>query len=447
MASRRAISHPLHTVVAVSERSCGFSSVQGETVALSTLADLKSGGTPSKGEPSYWGGDIPWLTPKDMSDFTGLTQDRVTPLAIGNGTRIAPANSVFVAVRGMSLHNEIRVVFASQPMAFNQDIKAVVTREVNPAFLYYALTAAKPKLLSSVEAAGHGTGVLPTDKLSGLEILRLATVDQAAIAQILSSLDDKIELNRRTNQTLEAMARALFKDWFVDFGPVHAKMEGQAAYLAKDLWNTFPTKLVASIPETWDRIPLDQAANFLNGLALQKFPPTGFSDLPAIKIADLRAGFPRGDAWATGEIPASYVINDGDVIFSWSGSLIQRIWTGGKGALNQHLFKVTSDRFPKWFYYLWVDYHLPEFQRIAAAKATTMGHIQRHHLRAATVVVPSASVLASANTVLAPMLEAMIENDLESKRLSSMRDSLLPMLISGELRIKDPQRFIEEAPA
>jgi type I restriction enzyme, S subunit len=115
--------------------------------------------------------------------------------------------------------------------------------------------------------------------------------------------------------------------------------------------------------------------------------------------------------------------------------------------LNQHLFKVTSERFPKWFHYLWVDHHMPEFQRIAAAKATTMGHIQRHHLTAATVVVPTDPVLKAANAVLAPILDAVIRNDVESRDLGAMRDLLLPRLMSGDIRIKDAERFIEEATA
>mgnify|MGYP001362399843 CR=1 FL=1 len=421
---------------------------RGAHVPLSALADLKSGGTPSKGDPRYWGGHIPWLTPKDMGDFQGKTQECVTPLAIGNGTRIAPANSVFVAVRGMSLHNEIRVVFPSQPMAFNQDIKAIVATALDPKFFYYVLTAAKPTLLSMVESAGHGTGVLPTDKLAGLPIPQFSPAEQSAIARILGSLDELIALSRRTNETLEAIGRAMFKDWFVDFGPVLAIQEAREPYLSRDVWNLFPDRIDADgLPLGWTRMPLDQAANFLNGLALQKFPPTGVADLPVIRISDLRAGVARGDPMASSDLPSQYIIDDGDVIFSWSGSLLQRIWTGGRGALNQHLFKVSSERFPKWFHYLWVDHHMPEFQRIAAAKATTMGHIQRHHLTAAAVVVPPEPVLDAANAVLAPILDGLVRNDIESRNVIAMRDFLLPRLMARDIRINDAERFIEEATA
>jgi type I restriction enzyme S subunit len=227
---------------------------------------------------------------------------------------------------------------------------------------------------------------------------------QRACASILGALDDKIELNRRMNETLEAMARALFKDWFVDFGPTRAKMalRGEAPinqgtggeapqkenvarepYLAPDLWDLFPDRLDADgKPEGWETKPLDEIAEFLNGLALQKFPASDPEDsLPVIKIAELRGGITAKSNRASREVPEKYVVTDGDFLFSWSGSLLAKFWTEGEGALNQHLFKVTSDKYPSWFFSQWVHHHLEEFQAIAASKATTMGHIQRGHLR------------------------------------------------------------------
>ena len=153
------------------------------------------------------------------------------------------------------------------------------------------------------------------------------------------------------SETLEATARTTFKSWFVE----------------------------GARPE-WPVCGLDEVATFLNGLALQKYPPTASGSLPVIKIAQLRAGDAHGADRASSELPAGYTVEDGDVLFSWSGSLECVLWAGGQEALNQHLFKVTSTGFPKWFYYLWIHEHLPTFREIAAGKATTMGHIQRHHL-------------------------------------------------------------------
>lgn len=238
-----------------------------------------------------------------------------------------------------------------------------------------------------------------------LRILLPGPDEQRAIADILGILDDKIELNRRMNETLEAIASASFKSWFVK-----RTMVGSTS--------------------------LDVIADFLNGLALQKFPPTGDGDLPVIKIAELRRGDTRGSDLASGDVPPEYVVQDGDVIFSWSGSLEVVIWCGGKGALNQHLFKVTSRKYPKWFYYFWIREHLEGFQAIAASKATTMGHIQRHHLTEAQVGVPSDEVLKKGDALIAPLLNSIVNNNLESRTLAALRDALLPKLISGALRVE-----------
>jgi type I restriction enzyme S subunit len=268
--------------------------------------------------------------------------------------------------------------------------------------------------------------------------------EQRAIAHILGTLDDKIELNQPMSATLEAMARAIFQDWFVAFGPTRAKMEGRPPYLAPDLWSLFPDSLDAEgKPEGWREEPLDQIADFLNGLALQKYPGNGDDDLPVIKIAELRAGSASGSDRASRAIPPQYVVEDGDVLFSWSGSLLQRVWAGGRGALNQHLFKVTSKEWPKWLHYFWVDHHLPQFQAIAASKATTMGHIQRHHLSEAMTVIGSPEVMKAADELIGPLFQRSLASSLESRTLAATRDLLLPRLMSGELRVKDAERFLE----
>lgn len=190
--------------------------------------------------------------------------------------------------------------------------------------------------------------------------------------------------------------------------------------------------------------PLDDTAHFLNGLALQKFPPIGEESLPVIKIAQLRKGDTSGADRASRDLKTEYIIQDGDVLFSWSGSLEVAIWCGGAGALNQHLFKVTSDKYPKWFYFLWTKYHLPNFRQIAASKATTMGHIQRKHLTEASVVIPPDNVLRAANDVFTPLIEAFINNGIQAYNLASLRDTLLPRLISGQLRTPEAEQAIED---
>lgn len=273
--------------------------------------------------------------------------------------------------------------------------------------------------------------------------------ERVSITEMVGAIDDRITLLRETNTTLEAIAQALFKSWFVDFDPVHAKMQGRApegmdeatAALFPD---GFEDSELGPVPSGWKVRSLDSIANFLNGLALQKFPPTGLDDLPVIKIAQLRKGDSVGADMASRSIKPEYVVQNGDVLFSWSGSLEVEIWCGGEGALNQHLFKVTSNDFPKWFHFLWTRHHLPNFRQIAASKATTMGHIQRAHLTAAKVLVPSEEALHAADMVIAPILKRIIGNALQANNLAGVRDTLLPRLISGQLHLGDVQATLAD---
>lgn len=265
--------------------------------------------------------------------------------------------------------------------------------------------------------------------------------EQRVIARILGALDEKIELDHRTNQTLEAMTWALFKSWFVDFDPVRMKMagrqpEGMDPNTAALFPNSFEQSNFGPVPKGWRFEPLDAVASFLNGLALQKFPAAeGGPSLPVIKIAELRRGNTVGSDRASVDVPPEYVVVNGDVLFSWSGSLTAVLWSGGRGALNQHLFKVSSSRFPRWLYFRWVLQHLPDFQAIAADKATTMGHIQRGHLTKALVAVPPPALMERARQIFEPLDTRWLAGALESRTLAQLRDSLLPRLLSGELSV------------
>ena len=408
---------------------------------LGTVANFLSGGTPSKGRTEYWHGSVPWASAKDMKSLRLWdTEDRVTDEGVANGTRIVPAGTVFLLTRGMTLHNDVPVCVAQRPMTFNQDVKALTPKEgVDPTFLPYLILGNKQRLLDLVDLAGHGTGRLNTQELKVLEISLPPLDEQRAIAHVLGTLDDKIELNRRMNEALEAVTRAIFKDWFVDFGPVRAKAEGRPSGLPPALDALFPASFEASelgeIPEGWEVRSLDDIADFTNGLALQRFPPDGDEWLPVIKIAEMRRGYTSRTGKASARIDPQYIVEDGDVIFSWSGSLELVLWAHGPGALNQHLFKVTSDQFPRWFYWGWTSEYLDDFRGIAAGKATTMGHIQRHHLTDAQVAVPPMDVLRSADAPLAALVEQQIGHAVQSRSLAAQRDALLPRLMSGEIRL------------
>ena len=426
-----------------------FASARWESVRLGDVTEFLSGGTPSKSQPAFWNGSIPWVSAKDMKRFRlHDTADHVSAAGLANGTRTAPAGSVLLLTRGMTLLNEVPVCVTERPMAFNQDVKALRPKSgVEPSFLPYLVLGNKRRLLGLVDLAGHGTGRINTDELRSLNVRLPPPSEQRAIARVLVALDDKIELNRRMNETLEAMVRALFKSWFVDFDPVRAKMEGWKPTLPSNIARLFPNRLVNSelgeIPEGWDILPLDEIANFQNGLALQKFrPQVNENRLPVVKIAQLRSGQPDGREWAKGNIRPECIISDGDIIFSWSGSLMLKVWCGGTAALNQHLFKVTSTHFPKWFVFHSILSHLLDFQSIASGKATTMGHIRRHHLSDAKCRIPNRELMTAIGDPLCTLYCRIISNDLQSRALIRVKDAILPRLVSGALQLnKLEKRF------
>lgn len=243
------------------------------------------------------------------------------------------------------------------------------------------------------------------------------------VSSILSSLDSKIENNRKICANLEAQAQALFKHWFIDFAPF------------KD--GKFVESELGMIPEGWRVGRLTEIADYMNGLAMQKFPPLSEEDaIPVLKIKELgQSQIDNNSDKCSKHIKPEYIIKDGDVIFSWSGTLLVDIWCGGICGLNQHLFKVTSKEYPKWFYLLWTKYHLAEFIRIAKDKAVTMGHIKREDLEKALVAIPDKYTFDKISGMNDDILNQIINIRLESSRLSTLRDTLLPKLMSGEIKV------------
>jgi type I restriction enzyme S subunit len=283
--------------------------------------------------------------------------------------------------------------------------------KVFPKFLFYKL---KNENLEDLNV-GSAVPSLTTEVLNDFSILIPPLPEQRAIAAVLSSLDDKIELLRQENETLEQIGQTIFKEWF----------------------NKYSVDKPEELPEGWRVGKLSEIATFLNGLALQKFPPeSGIEYLPVIKIRELKSGITEQTEKASKYLDEKYIVDDGDIIFSWSGSLEVVIWKYGKGALNQHLFKVTSVSFPKWFYYFWVLYYLPVFRNIAYHKATTMGHIQRKHLDEALIFIPNNKELEKMNALFEPIIKKIILNNTNLNNLLKTRDTLLPKLMSGEIMVK-----------
>jgi type I restriction enzyme S subunit len=282
-------------------------------------------------------------------------------------------------------------------------------------FIYYL--ARTDYVRNNAIQAMTGTSGRQRVEKSALEKLDVLLPDlktQKTIACILASLDDKIELNLKMNESLESLAKSIFNEWVLNFR-----------------FPDFDGVLINGLPKDWKQEPIDNSIEFLNGLALQKFPAENDDDyLPVIKIRELRQGISNASDKANSEIPSKYIINDGDILFSWSGSLEVIIWCDGKGALNQHLFKVSSNVFPKWFCYFWTKHYLPIYQSIAEGKATTMGHIQRRHLTETIINIPDEKTLKKMDKIISPLVDKIILNKIEIKTLARFRDNLLPEIMT-----------------
>lgn len=377
---------------------------------LGEIAEIIGGGTPNTSIEEYWNGDIPWLTPKDLTSYNRIFisdgERSITEKGLKNSSaKLLPKGTVLLSSRAPIGY----VAIASNPICTNQGFKSLICNPsiVDNLFMYYWVK----NNVEYLQSLGTGTtfAEISGSVVKSIDISLPPLNEQRRIASILSSLDDKIDLLHRENATLEQMAETLFRQWFV----VEAK-------------------------EEWEEKPLSSIAIFLNGLACQKYPPKNEIDkLPVLKIRELSSGIGNDSDWATTDVGVEYIVHAGDVIFAWSASLMVKIWDGEDCILNQHLFKVTSDKYPKWFYYFWCKHHLDEFISIAQSHATTMGHIKRNDLDTAMVLVPSDEELSSMTAQMEGLLRKMENNNEQINTLIQTRDGLLPRLMSGEIKITE----------
>lgn len=256
---------------------------------------------------------------------------------------------------------------------------------------------------------------------------------QQKIADILSILDAKIELNNRINAELENLAKTIYDYWFVQFdfpdrnGKPYKSSGGEMVY---------NKELKRKIPKGWDVDSLWNIANYFNGLALQNYRPVNENYLRVIKIREMNEGFSDNTEFARADIPEAAIVEDGDVLFSWSATLDVQMWAKGKGALNQHIFKITSKRFPKTFYYYELKNYLNHFKMMAEQRKTTMGHITQEHLKQSRIVIPPIQLINNLHTKITPIFEKHLLLEKENQQLTQLRDWLLPMLMNGQISVK-----------
>ncbi len=390
---------------------------QWRTQSISSFCEkIYSGGTPNTKKAEYWGGNLKWLSSGETRNkYIFDTEKRITELgAKESSTRLAYSGDVVMASAGQG-YTRGQVSMLKTDTFVNQSVIVFRTdsKELLSDYLYYNLSNRYDEL-RALSDSNSIRGSITTKLFNSMEI-SIPTLDiQKKIVDTLGLIDEKIENNKKINHHLAEMAKSIFDSYFIDLEPYGGVK-----------------------PDDWQFSNLTGIANYLNGLAMQKFrPQDNEQGLPVLKIKELRQGFTDSTSdLCSPNIRRDYIIHDGDVIFSWSGSLLVDFWTGGECGLNQHLFKVTSDTYDKWFYYAWTKHHLDRFVKIAADRATTMGHIKRDALEKAEVLIPSDEDFEEIGKMLKPIYDQILNNRVESRKLVALRDNLLPKLMSGEISV------------
>ena len=299
-----------------------------------------------------------------------------------------------------------KMIIADKESGCSSDVLVIetISSEVISKYLYYRLR--NNDFFDYVVLTSKGTKMPRGDKAAIMNFeLDVPNLDvQKKIVKILETIDNKIKINSHINDNLHKLMKIKFNNYIDNI-------------------------------EEYEESVLSKIANYKNGLAMQKFRPIDEIGLPVVKIKEMNSGISPETERCKSDIEEEVIINDGDVLFAWSGTLCMSIWCEGKAGLNQHIFKVTSDKYPKWFYYLWTLKHLDNFIAIAAGKATTMGHIKRTELDKAIVKIPNDKSIKEMDKIFTPMLNKYINNSIETRNLIKLRDALLPKLINGEINL------------
>lgn len=418
---------------------------------LGTVTTWMSGGTPKKDVPIYWNGDIPWISANSMQGSRFQDSDlKITAEGLSNGSRLAPVESVLLLVRGGALHSRIPVGIATREVAFNQDVKAIVAKPgvISPWYLLFWLMGQESFLLGNVvEYTGIGAGKLDTKRMQSLPLLLPSIEEQNAIVELVKSLDDRITLLRETNATLEAIAQALFKSWFVDFDPVRAKIEGRTpdgldeatAALFPD---SFEESELGLVPKGWRVRSLQECCirvesggtpkrtvpEYWNGTV--SWLTSGEVRSPIVfttkeTITELGMKESSAKLWPVGTtVIAMYGATAGEVCFLAEPTTANQACCGLIPLPNMRTFLFLYARRER--------QNLASKSSGSAQQNLNKGLVANH-----SVIVPTDDVLTSYESIAGALLETWVENERQAQTLVSLRDTLLPRLISGQLRLPE----------
>jgi len=428
------------------------------TASLGELCDFRAG---SVFKPSLQGrssGEFPFVKVSDMN----LPANAVRIQDANNWVSAAdlkelrakpfPPGTVIFAKIGEALRqNRLRQV-ARETIVDNNMMGAVPRADrIDPRFFYYALS----QFDFSDIAQGTALPYLTVGSLSGLTLDLPPLPEQRAIAHILGTLDDKIELNRRMSETLEAMARALFKSWFVDFDPVRAKAEGRDPGLPQPLADLFPDSFedseLGEIPRGWEVKAFADTVEIIGGGT----PKTSVAEywegnIPWFSVVDAPND---SEIWVVDtekkvtqagiENSSTRVLPVGTTIISARGTVGRVALVGVPMAMNQSCYGLRARAGALgYFNYFSTRELVARLQQ--RAHGSVFDTITRDTLASVSVVAPTVELIEVFEKRVAPSVQRIRAGLVESRTLAALRDALLPKLISGELRVKDADRLLAE---
>ena len=284
-------------------------------------------------------------------------------------------------------------------------------------------------------AQGSQTKFLTMQILDSFQVIDIPYNDQKRLIGSVKEIDRKISMNTKMSSILESMAKTLYDYWFVQFDFPDENGRPYRAFGGEMVWNP---QLKREIPKGWEVGNLYSIADFVNGLACQKYrPKDGDPGLPVIKIKEMHDGITADTEKVSANIPEKNKVIDGDVLFSWSATLEVMYWFGGNGGLNQHIFKVNpKSYFSKEYVFEQLSAYVINFVKMAEARKTTMGHITTDHLEQSCIVLPPEAIIGKITLLLHPIHTKIGQLNQENRELIKLRDWLLPMLMNGQARVE-----------
>ena len=403
-----------------------------QTRALGDVADIVMGQSPSGDTVSADHGIALLNGPTEFGAH------HPTPVQFTTDARkCAQAGDILFCVRGSTTG---RMNWADQEYAIGRGVAAIRHREdlkLQP-FVRAVIESELPGLLA--EATGSTFPNVSASQLAALPYPRLDKYEQRAIAHVLGTLDDKIELNRRMNETLETMARAIFKDWFVDFGPIRAKIDGRELYLPPEVWALFPDRLVPSelgeIPEGWEVKPLGEVADQRrSGAKPEQIDP----DTPYIALEHMPKRCIALSEWDTADGLASnkFRFKRGDILFGKLRPYFHKVGVAPLDGVCSTDIVVVSPESPDWFGFVLGHTSSSEFVDYsdAGATGTRMPRTKWIDMARFRVALPDRELAKAFTMLIKPCVARIVSAIHESRTLAAQRDALLPRLVSGELQL------------